>query len=201
MNFFFIMDCFLILNKIVQNFLSLTFSMETPQHSQAFGDCFRALIHYIDKLSYRFSNLLSFLKGGTYSLMKSTPVTSQSYIVAYSLRNKYLDHVLIARIYWHNLGNAKVVSSKSIAGALRTVVSTFNENDEISESIAKSVAQWDFIFLKPALALESVNINTNWIISRNYGNVHSKNSRICQNDHSLTISYLLIQNLKLNDTP
>lgn len=118
-----------------------------PKTWQTFIDMFNSMIHSNESISNidKFNYLVSSLRGPPLSLVRSKPLTSQNYIIAYnSLVKRYENKRAIAVAHWRSIQESKKVPQNNFH-ALRELLDCFDENLSILENFGLPINQWNFI--------------------------------------------------------
>lgn len=113
-----------------------------------FLDLFNALVHSsslseIEKFNY----LIASLEGPPLSLVRTLPMTSDNYTVAYNtLVERYSNTRLLAQEHWQAIENAQKINSDT-PNALRRLLDIFSENLAALNNLKFPVEQWDFVLV------------------------------------------------------
>ncbi|XP_045477885.1 uncharacterized protein LOC123683032 [Harmonia axyridis] len=112
-----------------------------------FLDVFDALVHNNQSLTEieKFNYLISSLEGPPLSLVRTLPMTSDNYQIAYdSLVNRFSNERLRAQAHWNAIESTGKINCNNQT-ALRNLLSTFTENLAALKNMNFPVESWDFI--------------------------------------------------------
>lgn len=127
---------------------------------ESFVDIFTSLIHTNEDLNDidKFQYLLLSLTDEPLNLLKSIPLTSENYNLAFeTLTNRYSNPRLQASIHYSAIKNYPPLRSDQ-SSELRKLVDCFSENISILTKLGLPVEHWDFVLVD--LLLEKIDSST-----------------------------------------